>query len=199
MNKKQGKKSQLKRRKASIKRNNERQKKTKHPEMPKLMIVNFFQTECQEPPISTSNFGVCDNQDGQKAYTDSTDATKWIANVENPNTLSITFTAIDNCIPILRGDGNDEKRCDGMLTYTDNIVFIELKEVAKSWISDAIEQLEITVQHFIANHDISAYKHKRAFACNKKHPQFQVIDTETKRRFFDRYRIRLNLQHTIKV
>ena len=86
-----------------------------------------------------------------------------------------------------------------MLTYADNIVFVELKAVLKSWIPNATEQLETTIQHFIAHHDISTYRHKRAFACNKKHPKFQVIDNETKRRFFDTYRVRLNIQGVIKI
>ncbi len=163
------------------------------------MSVNFFETSCQEPPKSDVRFGICDDQNGDIAYTDTTDSDKWIALVENPNETQVTFTAIDNCVEILRGDSNQEKRCDGMLTYTDSIVFVELKAVLKSWIPDATEQLETTIQHFIAHHDISVYRHKRAFACNKRHPNFQVIDNETKRRFFDTYRVRLNIQGVIKI
>lgn len=163
------------------------------------MNSNFFDINCQEAPITALVFGICDDQNGQKAYTDLANAPKWIATVENPNAHKVVFTAIDNCISITRDDGSDEKRCDGMITYLDNIIFVELKVVAKSWQSDAIEQLEITIQHFIANHDLTQFKHKRAFACNKKHPHFQVIETETKRRFFDKYRVRLNIQANIKL
>lgn len=163
------------------------------------MNVNFFEEKCQEVPISERCFGIFDNPEKKKATTSINAPEKWVATVENPNRLTITFTAVDNCIEILRGDGNSEKRCDGLLTYTDNIVFVELKEVEKSWIAGAIEQLETTIQYFIANHDIKNYKHKRAFACNKKHPSFHVIETETKRRFFNTYRVRLNIQGVIKV
>ena len=171
------------------------------------MSVNFFQTECQEPPIIAPSFGICDEKEdnkseinkNKKAYTNIQDINTWIATVENPEMVSITFTAIDNCIEILRGDGSLERRCDCMLTYPDNIVFVELKEVEKSWISDAVEQLETTIQHFTLNHDIHVYRHKRAFACNKKHPKFHVIEPSTKRRFFDTYRVRLNIQGVIKI
>lgn len=163
------------------------------------MSINFFEAPCQEPPISSALFGLCDDQNGLKAYTNTNAPNKWIATVENPQTILITFTAIDNCIEILRGDGNQEKRCDGMLTYADNIVFVELKEAEKSWILDAIEQLETIIQHFKANHDMSLFRHKRAFACNKKHPKFHVIEPSTKKLFFDTHRVRLNIQGTIRV
>lgn len=62
-----------------------------------------------------------------------------------------------------------------MLTSDVHIYFIELKDQAKGWIIDAIEQLESTVQFFIANHDLNAYTHKKAFACNKQHKHFQEM------------------------
>ncbi len=163
------------------------------------MSINFFEAKCQESPISAIRFGLCDDQNGQKAYTDTNNPNNWIAVLENAHKQPVTFTAIDNCIEILRGDNNAEKRCDGMLTYTDNIVFVELKEVEKAWILDAVEQLETTIRYFMENHDINLFRHKRAFACNKKHPRFKVIEPETKKRFFDTYRVRLNIQATIKL
>lgn len=163
------------------------------------MSINFFDTRCQEPPITALSFGICDNQDGTKAYTDILDATTWVAKVENPEAKAIIFTAIDGCIEVLRANGDMERRCDGMMTYTENIVFVELKEAERKWISDAIEQLEITIQHFRANYDLNLFKHKRAFTCNKKRPKFEIIAPETKRRFFDTYRVRLNVQAVIKV
>jgi hypothetical protein len=163
------------------------------------MSINFFDNRCQETPIIDPSFGICDDRNGLKAYTNISNPNLWVATIENPHNQSITFTAIDNCIEILRGDGNQERACDGMLTYTDNLVFIELKEAAKAWIPDAIEQLETTIKTFSAHHDINEFKHKRAFACNKKHPKFQVIEPSTKKHFFDKYRVRLNIQGTIKV
>jgi len=163
------------------------------------MSVNFFDSNCQEPPIDKPLFGICDNQNGERAYTDITDQNKWIATVENNNQVAIIFTAIDHCIEIRGENGDMDKRCDGMITYPDNIVFIELKDKEASWISDAINQLEVTINHFIANHDLNIYKHKRAFACNKRHPRFQVIDTALKQRFFSEYRVRLNIEATIKI
>jgi hypothetical protein len=163
------------------------------------MSTNFFNNRCQEPSISAQLFGLCDDQNGLKAYTNVLTPNTWVATVENPETKPVIFTAIDNCVEILRGDGSLERRCDGMLTYTDNIVFVELKEVEKAWITGAVEQLETTIQYFTENHDINLFRHKRAFACNKKHPRFKVIEPETKKRFFHNYRVRLNIQGIIKI
>lgn len=163
------------------------------------MKINFFETNCQETPISAIIFGICDDDNKQPSYTDCNNPDKWVAVIKNPEAISIIFTAIDNCIDIRRTNGDQEKRCDSILTYHNNIVFVELKNQAKDWITDAIEQLEITIQYFMDNHDITKFKHKRAFACNKKHPTFQVIYQETKRRFWDKYHIRLDIQATIAI
>lgn len=55
--------------------------------------MNFFDAEYQEPPTSESTFGICDDQNGQKAYTDRTN--KWIATVHNEKPFQLIFTAID--------------------------------------------------------------------------------------------------------
>lgn len=173
-------------------------KKQKKDEVQRVNI-DFSDKKCQEPSVVASKFGICDDQNGKVAYTDLYNNEKWIATVENLDTIPITFTAIDNCIAIFRPNGDTEKRCDCMMTYTNNIVFVELKEVKGAWIPQAIEQLETTIKVFGEYNDWGKYRHKRAFACNKKHPRFQVIDIETKRRFFDAYRVRLNIEATIKI
>ena len=48
------------------------------------MSVNFFEPSCQEPSKSDKCFGICDDRNGDVAYTDTTDSDKWIALVENP-------------------------------------------------------------------------------------------------------------------
>ena len=40
------------------------------------MIVNFFETGCKEPAKTDDLFGICDDQDGTKAYTDINDKDK---------------------------------------------------------------------------------------------------------------------------
>lgn len=160
--------------------------------------MNFFKPDCQEPAINESKFGLCDDQNGTKAYTNINDQTKWIATVQNEKNKNLTFTAIDKCV--LNDDEEpDRGRCDGMLISDSNehIYFVELKDQSKKWTQHAINQLGSTVIFFIENHDISIYKYKKAFACNKKHPHFQEIDNELNLHFFRTYGVRIDLQARI--
>jgi hypothetical protein len=162
------------------------------------MSANFFQTQCQSYTTDTL-FGICDNQDGSPAFIDATNQTIWIARVENNSTITVMLIAVDNCITILRNDRSMDSRCDAILIHTDNIIFVELKDERSSWIPHAIEQIETTIINFKANHDISAYRHKRAFAANKKHPNFRSAYLERYQRFYREHGVRLNIEATIKI
>lgn len=157
------------------------------------MTIDFFDRKCQEPSLNAASFGICDDGNGSKAYIKKDSPESWTAAVSNEGQIDLTFTAIDNCIL----NNSEYKRCDGMLTSERHILFIELKNQKSAWIADAFEQIESTVQLFIANHNIQKYKHKKAFICNKSHKRFQEIDNERSLRFFQKYRVRIDAQATI--
>ncbi|MFN5894258.1 MAG: hypothetical protein ACK45Z_16760, partial [Dolichospermum sp.] len=109
------------------------------------MSINFFKSTCQSQ-TNQYKFGLCDdpNKDKDPAYIDTVDCSKWIAIVENNQEIEVIFTAIDNCIEILRSNGERENRCDGMLTYNNHIIFVELKErkyTNSVWIDEGENQL----------------------------------------------------------
>ena len=164
--------------------------------------IDFFKAECQTENISETIFGICDDEDSDiktPAYV-SYDPIQdnWIATVKNQSEHCLNFTAVDNCIEILRSDGSMDNRCDAMLTNKDNIIFVELKDQKECWIRHAVdEQLQTTIDHFKDNYDISQYKHKKAYACNRRHPNFHVSYKEKMSQFFSRNRIRLSLEATI--
>jgi hypothetical protein len=161
------------------------------------MNVNFQVAACQEA-LHHSLFGLCDDNNGEKAYTNTNahDSGEWIATVKNSRNKALIFTAIDKCI-LKDGEHIGRGRCDGMLTSDEHIYFVELKDQAKNWIADAIEQLESTIQFYIESHDIHKYKHKKAFACNKQRKHFQEIDNELNLRFFRQYKVRIDVQADI--
>ena len=165
------------------------------------MSVNFFETDCKEPSKTDELMGICDDQNGKKAYTDTTCSSKWIAIIKNDGKIPISFTPIDNCIIVLKDGTNDrESTCDGMIIFTDNLYLVELKKRGKGgWISDAVKQLENTIKILLNNHDLRGFKYKKAFACNKKHPGFTVIDNERNKSFFRTYGFRLDVQTEIVI
>lgn len=160
--------------------------------------MDFFCPDCQEPAINAPSFGLCDNQDGTKAYTNLNDNSLWIAEVKNDGNIQLIFTAIDKCV--IKDDEEVQRgRCDGMLTSEEHIYFVELKNQRGDWITAAIDQLGSTVKFFLDNHSMTGYKYKKAFACNKKHPHFQVIDNSRNLCFFRTYGIRIDVQAKIIV
>ena len=166
------------------------------------MSVNFFETPCREPARNNLVFGICDDQHGSKAYTaDDFFREKWIAIVKNGQQLEITFTPIDNCIPIYKeGTGDEESTCDGMLTFSSSLFLVELKNWGTGgWLPKAIKQLRNTIELINANHDLSVFKYKKAYACNKKHPNFSVFDNEMRKEFFMKTKFRIDIQAEIVI
>ncbi|GJM35222.1 MAG: hypothetical protein DHS20C18_42230 [Saprospiraceae bacterium] len=164
------------------------------------MSIDFLNTDCKEVSRTDKLIGICDDQNGEKAYTDTTQKEKWIAKVKNEDQLQVTFTAIDNCISIFKEGTNDqESTCDGMLTFAESLYLIELKNQRKGWILDAIGQLENTIKILSKNHDLRNIKNKKVFACNKKHPYFRIVSNERNKRFFQSYGFRIDVQAEIVV
>ena len=88
-----------------------------------------------------------------------------------------------------------------MLTFAESLYLVELKKQGTGgWISDAKGQLENTIRLISENHDLSSFRYKKAFACNRKHPSFTGIDIAERRSFFERTRgFRIDVQAEIVI
>lgn len=167
------------------------------------MSIDFFKTDCQTI-TNAQRFGICDDEDAHvktPAYINTDDESKWIAVVLNERAKEILFTAIDNCIDMFRENGDMESRCDVLLTCADNLILVELKNKNADWLSSGIDQIEATLIRLIENHKAFYYsfKKRKAYVANKRHPNFQVVENSTMRRFSTEYKIWLDIQGTIKV
>lgn len=162
------------------------------------MKLDFFDKSCQEAPLNDRNFGLCDDQDGLKAYIDKIDKRKWIAEIKNDKNLLLVFSAVDKCV-LQDNQFKNYGRCDAMIFSNDHLYFIELKNERKQWISDALNQLEDTIRLFQKYHDVDNFRHKKVFACNKQHRPFKIIDHETKSKFFKKYKFRIDIQTNVVV
>lgn len=66
-----------------------------------------------------------------------------------------------------------ESLCDCMLTYSDRIVFVELKDSDyKGMFAHAKEQLANTIRLFAASHGLHHYRKRKACISNKSKPKF---------------------------
>jgi hypothetical protein len=160
------------------------------------MSLNFFDASCQYPPVSETLFGLIDKQDGAKAEPVITDPDTWVAEVKNEAALPVVFTAIDKCV-LGDGDYAGHGRCDGMLTTARHLYLVELKDSKDG--GDPKRQLISTIDLLRRNHDISMYRLKKAFACNKRRKRFMVIDNEENLRLFRQTGFRLDVQATIVI
>lgn len=162
------------------------------------MSLNFFNRNCQYPSINFVSFGLCDKEDGTKAYPDSTNPEDWIAQVKNENKLDIVVTAIDKCI-LQDEEYPNRGRCDAMLTTNTHLYLVELKNQIPPWQTHTINQLKSTIKFLTENHDISSFKKKKAFACNKKREKFVFIDNEENLAMFRSTGFRIDIQSEILV
>jgi hypothetical protein len=162
--------------------------------------MNFFDAAFPTP-ISASEFGLCDNGAEGRAYTDCANSASWIATVNNPGADEWMFTAIDKGV-IADGTCVGKSRCDGMLTRSgQTLILVELKDHLKQWLPHAIQQLQDTITLFRATHPAEwvAFTKKRAYACNKRFPQFKFAQHEAMLHFFQKHRVRLHVEAIISL
>ena len=163
--------------------------------------IDFFTPRCQTYGITHEQFGICDDVDLDEktpAYVTLENPTQWGATVVNQSGHPLNFTAVDNCVEVHRNNHDMESRCDAMLTNAEHLVFVELKDERKNWLTHAAQQLQKTIEMFSQNNDLSKYKHKRAFACNKRHPHFSYSNKELKQAFRQNTGFRLYDEATIR-
>jgi hypothetical protein len=165
------------------------------------MPVNFFSATCSTQ-LNDSLFGICDIPPRPAFIKKIQDGT-WIATVNNTNCYEVTFVAIDNCIRLIRPDGNRYSSCDCMMVYDNTkIMFIELKECqgnTKTWIQKADSQLKETISHFSQSYNLNVYTKKEAYICNNQNPKFPTNNQIRMQQFKDATDFRLKVTPIIEL
>lgn len=163
-----------------------------------MLSINYFHPQYKrEESRADAIFGIYD--DGNLAFTTSIE-NPIIIEVTNKNCHNIQFTPIDHNIIVIE-NGNEQSQCDGMLhiALTKELIFVEMKDCDKNWISEAVSQLESTINHFSINHVISDFKKRSAYAGNKQHPFFQYSKKELAETFRNQTKFRLNITNKIVI
>lgn len=93
--------------------------------------------------------------------------------VVNPRHESYNFVPVDNNITVVEPlTQNKVSICDAMILTEglQDVYFIELKDVRRQWVSKAVSQLESTIRIFNDSHCDVAFRHRLAYASNRRHP-----------------------------
>lgn len=136
------------------------------------MSINYFENNCRTSSNFTK-FGLCDDPppDNNPAYIDETDEAKWLSEVINSHEYQVNFRAIDNCIAVLKADGNLESRCDGFLEFNNKLIFVELKNrESGKWVKKGREQLTISINRFRVETIDDPKTIIEAYICNSLKP-----------------------------
>ncbi|MEA1973677.1 MAG: hypothetical protein U9N34_10375 [Candidatus Cloacimonadota bacterium] len=165
------------------------------------MPIDFFQLSCKTES-NNNEFGLCDDSPPitKPAYIDEDDSLTWIAIVNNPEQKIVKFYAIDNCVSILKPDGNMESRCDGLLLYSNNLIFIELKSrEGGQWLKKGRKQLTTIVKIFKSENDITDYDKVEAYVCNNLRPIAHTGQASNIQKFKDETGLILKGEKTINL
>lgn len=154
--------------------------------------INFF--DYNTGPHTYKEFGLCDDNNQTPVYIDQDNRNKWIAKVDNSLQVQLFLVPVDNMIKFPKG----VKRCDAIIYSDKSIFFVELKNQRTSWLQNAIDQLQDTISVFDSNHNISDFISKRAYACNKAHPNYNCSSKEAIQNFYNRNKIVLRTSTEIQ-
>ncbi len=164
------------------------------------MSVDFFKAECQVL-TKEKRFGLFDAEDTSPVQIKLVDEKSWNAIVINDNCVELIFTAIDNCVEMLRDDGEMDSRCDAMLIYNNTLLFIELKNKRDSWQSLGLSQIEATIKRMIVEHQVfyNGFAKRKAIVANAKYrfPCFQEVNLEQREYFMKNYKTRIQFEAEI--
>lgn len=162
--------------------------------------MNFFvpiDDECAS--TSSAIFYLYDDENQTTVYFSTQKTREYCTEVVNKAVQKIILRPVDHCIY----PENGAIHCDAFLHNESRktLCFVEMKNVSKSWASDAIAQLEQTVKDFNAAHGAIAEDalYKRAYAANSKHPNFSRSHATQIREFYQRTGFVLRVENTVKL
>lgn len=166
------------------------------------MRVQFFKTACQKT-TNAIKFGLYDAEDNTPVEIKLKDEELWNATVLNNKTKNVLVTAIDNCIDVLKPNGEMDNRCDCMLTYDNTLLLVELKNKRESWQSEGLAQIESIVKIMIDETPEFYYgfETRKAIVANRKHqfPAFHESNIEQRQIFRSKYGMRIQFESEINI
>ncbi len=165
------------------------------------MPIDYFDP-ANRSETAANCFGLCDDMQPAltQAYIDIDNKDKWIAIVKNFQNKTIFFHPIDNCVIIWKAENKMDKRCDGILTHDNCLIFVELKNRAGGqWLKDGREQLTATIKRFKQEFNINQFDKVEAYVCNSLRPEYHAGQMSNIQMFKDDTGLILKAQRNIDI
>lgn len=157
------------------------------------MAINFFESKCKSV-TREKVFGIYDVPPAKLDFVESDIWNVWI---DNDNETEVTFIAIDGCIKIPDTEG---ERCEGMLTYNDTLIFIELKDRdGGRWAGKTRDQLINTIRLFKRDIGLSDFRKLYGHIANKQRPYFKSGGKAFSQEFEDKTGFILRVSDIIEI
>lgn len=144
-----------------------------------------------ESSRACERFGICDTPRG--AYSTDECEETWEAVVVNKEFREVQFVPVDHNMEFRDANGDLLSTCDGMLFTKDNryLIFVEIKDIRKGWMSEPKLQLASTIQLFRDEVPTDDYEMHLAYVANRNHPNFQFSRKQEMQEFYNIYKFRL--------
>jgi hypothetical protein len=153
------------------------------------MKIDLFATTRFD--LLTDNFGIYDDPILPLEPAKIVPFDDGVAKVENDNNWNTYFVPMDkNFVCYKQKSKDQESLCDALLICVRPLVekkydlyFVELKDKDKKAITEGIDQLKNTISIIKSCYSLSCISKKRAFLANKRHPDFNIGQSEEKEKF----------------
>jgi len=151
---------------------------------------------------SNEKFGLCENASKLHTYLDESNDNTWLSTVVNPDESERRFIPVKDCLKIDVQCDDVTELCHGVIIFTDNLVFIELRNTRDGfdeWLKSGVNHLKNTIKIFKNNHNIDNFQSRVAYLAYKTRRRVPTVNNNLKNKFVLETGIQLYVDHEITV
>jgi len=164
-------------------------------------MTDFFKITCHSTSLA-DKFGLCENASKPCSYLEENQDDTWLTTVLNPDKTERRFIPVRNCLVVDATYDNITDFCTGIIIFTDNLVFTEVKNSDlgfKVWLRVGTVLLKNTIKVFKNNHNIENYQTRVAYLAHRKKRLVPTVNNALKNKFVKETGIQLYISHEVSV
>jgi hypothetical protein len=164
--------------------------------------MNSFFSITSYSTSAEGKFGLCENANNLHTYIEEGNESFWLSTVLNPDESEKRYIPVKNCLRIDPAFDDMVDLCSGVLIFTDNLVFTELKNTHfdfQTWVQSGADHLKNTIKIFKNNHNIDDYQFRVAYLAYKTKRRVPISNNALKNKFASETGMKLYISHEIDV